>query len=74
MTTILVYLVILTAAHAAASARTCTASTRRERIGRVEGVIYRLIGVDPMVGADLAALRGLHALVQRDRHGAPLRR
>ena len=48
MTTILVYLVILTALTPPVGAYMYRVYTS-ERVGRVEGVIYRLIGVDPMV-------------------------
>jgi len=48
VTTILVYLVILTALTPPVGAYMHRVYTS-ERIGRVEGVVYRLIGVDPMV-------------------------
>ncbi|MGZ6545886.1 MAG: potassium-transporting ATPase subunit KdpA [Actinomycetota bacterium] len=48
MATILVYLVILTALTPPVGAYMYRVYTR-ERIGRLEGVIYRLIGVDPTV-------------------------
>ena len=48
MTTILVYLVILTALTPPVGAYMYRVYTS-ERVGRVEGVVYRLIGVDPMV-------------------------
>ena len=48
MTTIIVYLVILTALTPPVGAYMYRVYTR-ERTGRVEGVIYKLIGVDPTV-------------------------
>ena len=45
----------------------------RERVGRLEGLCYRVLGVNPRRGAVVGPVRRFAAVVQRDQHGLRVR-
>ncbi len=72
MMTVLVYLVILTLLAPLVGGYMYRVYTS-ERTGRLEGLIYRLIGVDPTVEQTWRRYAAQRPVVQRDRHRARLR-
>ena len=72
MTTLIVYVVVLTLLVPPVGTYMYRVYTS-ERTGRIEGLIYRLIGVDPTVEQTWRRYAVVRPVVQRDRRGARLR-